>query len=197
MPRASADELLALPVGELLERLANDAPAPGAGAVSALAAAMAAGLVGMVASRSPDWHGAAGAQAQAARLRARLAPLAAENAAAYERALAALAAPREPGSPPVGEALRRASEPPLRIAASAADIALLAAHATEEGEPSLRPDAAAAAALGEAAARVASHLVEINLTTGVDDERLLAAQAYVRTASEAAARALQASLDAP
>jgi formiminotetrahydrofolate cyclodeaminase len=197
VPTAATTELLTLPVGELLEGLATDAPVPGAGAVGALSAAMAAGLVGMVASGSPGWQGAAGAQAQATKLRARLAPLAGENAEAYERALAALAAPVRPGSPPVGDALRRAAEPPLRIAAGAADVALLAAHAAEEGEPSLRPDAAAAAALADAAARIACHLVEINLTTSAEDERLLAAQGHARAAAEAAARALQLSREAP
>ncbi len=198
---ASPDDLLALPLADLLERLSSDAPAPGAGAVGALAAAMAAGLVGMVAGGSSQWPGAAGAEAQATRLRTRLAPLAAVNAEAYALALEALSAPDERPADVRGAAIRdalgRAAETPLLIAAAAADVALLGAHAAEYGDAALRPDAAAASVLAEAAARAACLLVEVNLTTSEGDERLLAAQAYVRTAADASSRALDSARSAP
>ena len=44
---SDADELLALPLGELLARLASDAPAPAGGALAAIAAAGAAAMVEM------------------------------------------------------------------------------------------------------------------------------------------------------
>ncbi len=47
---SDADELLALPLGELLARLASDAPAPAGGALAAIAAAGAAAMVEMGAS---------------------------------------------------------------------------------------------------------------------------------------------------
>jgi formiminotetrahydrofolate cyclodeaminase len=198
---AASDTLLDLPVAELLEQLASEAPAPGGGAVSALSAAMAAGLIAMVARASPDWPGANGSEAQALALRTRLAPLAAENAAAYEGAIAALALPESMAPDArglaIGTALGRAAETPLRIAAAAADVALLAAHAAEYGEAALRPDAAAAALLAEGAARAACHLVEINLTTTDTDQRVLSAQAFVRTAADGATRALESARAAP
>ena len=49
----------------------------------------------------------------------------------------------------------RAAEVPLRIAEAAADVSELAALAAAEGKPALRPDAAAAATLAEAAVRAA------------------------------------------
>ena len=198
---AAPDDLLDLPLSTLLEQLATDVPSPGGGAVTAVATAMSAGLVAMVARASSGWDEAAGTAAQAERLRTRVAPLAAANAAAYEEALVALALPEhvepEVRSRTIGEAVSRAAELPLAIGAAAADVALLAAHAAERGEPALRPDAAVAAVLAEAAARGACHLVEINLTTTADDERVVHGRASADTAGAAAARALASAREAP
>ncbi|MBD0348391.1 MAG: cyclodeaminase/cyclohydrolase family protein [Thermoleophilia bacterium] len=198
---AASDDLLALPLGGLLEQLATDAPAPGGGAVAALVTAMSAGLVAMVARASRGWDEAAGTAAQAERLRTRVAPLAAANAQAYEEALAALALPEEiepeVRGGAIGDALGRAADLPLRIAAAAADVALLAAHAAERGEPALRPDAAVAALLAEAAARSAAQLVEINLTTTEADDRVIRSRGFAETAAGAAARALTSAREAP
>ncbi len=195
------DELLELPVGDLLERLASDLPTPGGGAVAALAAAMAAGLVAMVARATVGWEDAAGVAAQAHILRARVAPLAAENAAAYEFALASFALPDELEAEvrgrAIGDAVARAAELPLRIAAAASDVALLAAYVAHRGEPALRADAAVAAVLAEAAARSAAHLVEVNLTTTEDDERVVRARGYAAAAGEAARGALVSAAGAP
>src|SRR5919108_1434865 len=90
---AAFEDLLELPVDELLERLASEAPTPGAGAVAALNAAMAAGLVGMVASASGAWAESRAATAQAQALRRRLRPLAAANAEAYQPSLESPALP--------------------------------------------------------------------------------------------------------
>ena len=200
-PVAAPDDLLDLPVGALLEQLATEAPSPGGGAVAAVTTAMSAGLVAMVARASPAWEEAAGTAAQAERLRKRAAPLAAANAAAYEEALAALALPdrveAEVRSWTIAEAVGRAAELPLTIAAVAADVALLAAHAAERGDAALRPDAAIAAVLAEAAARGAAQLVEINLTTTEDDERVVRSSAYAETAAVAAARALASAREGP
>ncbi|MBA3717782.1 MAG: cyclodeaminase/cyclohydrolase family protein, partial [Actinobacteria bacterium] len=80
------DDLLDLRVGELLDLLASDSPAPAGGSVAALTVAMSAGLVAMAARVSGD----AGGIAQAESIRARVAPLAAEDARAYRDALAAM-----------------------------------------------------------------------------------------------------------
>ena len=197
----AGDELLELPLVDLLERLASDAPTPGAGAVAALTAAMAAGLVGMVASASPDWSEGAAVTAQAQALRRRLGPLAAANAEAYELALASLALPDDLApdvrSFEIVKALGRAADEPLRIAEAASDVVLLAAEAAHRGESALRPDAAVAAVLAEGATRAAAHLVEINLTTTEDDERVVSALALVALASHTAARVLHSTQDEP
>lgn len=197
----AGDEFLELPVTALLERLASEAPTPGAGAVAALTAAMAAGLVSMVASASPAWSDGAAVAAQAQALRRRLAPLAAANAEAYRLALDSLA-PSDDLAPDVRsfeivKALGRAADEPLRIAHAASDVVLLAAEAAHRGESALRPDAAVAAVLADGATRAAAHLVEINLTTTEDDERVVGARALVALASHTAAGILHSTQDEP
>jgi len=177
--------------------VAEETPAPGGGSVAAVVTGLAAALVAMTARISREhWEGAAGAVAQAEALRARVAPLADEDAEAYESVLAAMRMPKEV-EPEVrdavlGSALSRAAEIPLRIAEAAADVAELGALVAAEGNPSLRGDAAAAAVLGEAAARIATNLVEINLATTQEDERLGRARQLVTAASAAAKRAVAA-----
>lgn len=182
-------------LGDLLEDIAARTPAPAGGSVAAIVVAMAAALATMAARFSSEhWEGAGGAVAQAEALRARVAPLAQEDARAYEKALEALRLPRE-GDPEarnaaLGEALALAAAVPLEIAAVASDVALLAADVAEHGNPNLRGDAAAAAALAEAGARAAANLVAINLGAVESDERVARARALAAAASEAAARAL-------
>jgi formiminotetrahydrofolate cyclodeaminase len=198
---AASDDLLGLPVEALLELLASEAPTPGAGAVAALTAAMAAGLVGMVASASPEWSENAAATAQAQALRRRLGPLAAANAEAYQAALVSLALSDEVApdvrSFSIQQALGRAAEQPLRIAGAAADVALLAAEVAERCEPALRPDVTVAAVLAGGSARAAAHLVEINLTTTDDDPRVIGARALAADASYTATRLLDSAAAEP
>ncbi len=54
---------------------------------------------------------------------------------------------------------------PLQIAETAADVALLASLAAQEGSETVRGDAWAAAALAEAATVSAAQLVHVNLAT--------------------------------
>lgn len=182
-------------LGDLLEDIAARTPAPAGGSVAAIVVAMAAALATMAARFSSEhWDGAGGAVAQAEALRARVAPLAQEDARAYEKALKALRMPKE-GDPEarnavLGDALALAAAVPLEIAAVASDVALLAADVAEHGNPNLRGDAAAAAALAGAGARVAANLVVINLGAVESDERVARARALAAAASEAAARAL-------
>lgn len=182
---------------EYLDAIAAETPAPGGGSVAAVVTEMAAALAAMVARFSrAQWDGATGAVAQAEALRKRLAPLAAEDADAYEAVLAALRMPKElepeVRNALIGETLSRAADVPLRIAEAAADVAELGAMIAEHGNPNLRGDAAAAALLSEAAARVAANLVEINLATTEDDERIGRARQRVVTAAAAAKRATAA-----
>jgi len=86
----------------------------------------------------------------------------------------------------LGRAFARAAEPPLLIAEVATDVANLAVVVVRSGEPSLRADAATAAALAAAAARAAAELVAVNLTASVGDERVLRAGRLADEAARAA-----------
>jgi len=182
-----------VPFEELLDTIAAETPAPGGGSVAAFVTEMAASLAAMAARFAHDWEGAAGAIAQAETLRHRAAPLAVEDAVAYENVLTALRMPTdlepEVRNTLIGETLSRAADVPLEIARTAADVAELAAEIAVSGNPNLRGDAAAAALLAAAAAHVAQNLVEINLATTEQDERIELARAVVRSAEQAAQRA--------
>lgn len=180
-----------------VDQVAAETPAPGGGSVAAVVTTLAAGLTAMVARFSREhWEGAGGAVAQAEALRGRAAPLAQEDAEAYEAVLTAMRMPKElepdVRNALIGDTLSRAADVPLRIAETAADVAELGATIAEEGNPNLRGDAAAAALLSEAAARVAANLVEINLSTTADDERIGHARELAAAATAAAKRATAA-----
>ena len=178
---------------ELLDTIAAETPAPGGGSVAAFVTEMAASLAAMAARFARDWDGAAGAVAQAETLRHRAAPLAGEDAVAYENVLTAMRMPTElepeVRNTLIGETLSRAADVPLEIAECAASVAELAAEIAVCGNPNLRGDAAAASILASSAARVAANLVEINLSTVEGDNRVERARAFVRSAAAAPARA--------
>jgi formiminotetrahydrofolate cyclodeaminase len=191
-----ADGYLEQRLDEFLAELASPELLPGGGFAAAIAVAMAAGLVAMVARLSREqWPEANGAAAQAETLRLRIIPLAERNAAAYAEAVAAL---REKGDKSerhdeaIAEALDHAAQLPLQIGEAAADVSALAATVAERGEASLRADAATAALLAQAGARAAATLVEVNLGTTSDDQRVARARALVAAASATSEQALAA-----
>jgi len=147
--------------------------ASGGGPLAALVTASAAELLAKVARASRDaWPDAAGAAAQAESLRDRARPLADLAARAYEEAINAGGGDYE-----VGRAYAEAAEPPLRIAAAAADVAALAA--------------VVAGLLAAGSARAAAELVAVNLTAASNDDRVhradRLAEEAARTAEEARA----------
>jgi methenyltetrahydrofolate cyclohydrolase len=190
------DELLDVPVRELLDRVTEESPAPGGGSIAALVVALAAGLVETVARASAGWGDARGLAAQAKALRERVEPLAQRNAEAYEEALVALRLPDglepEVRRETIERSLSEAAEVPLAIAVIAADVADVAATAADCADPSTCADASVAAVLAESAARGAAHLVAINLTTSAGDDRVLRARRAAEAAADAAKRALRA-----
>jgi methenyltetrahydrofolate cyclohydrolase len=181
---------------DFLEEIASSELLPGGGFVSAIAVAMAAGLVSMVARRSLEvWPEAKGAVAQAEALRARVTPLAEHNAAAYSEAVATLRGKAAAVAPDrrdeaIADALDRAAGVPLQIGEAASDVASLAALLVERGEGGLRADAATAALLAQAGARAAATLVEVNLGITSSDERVAQARAFAEAAAAACERAL-------
>ena len=150
---------------------------------------MAAGLVAKAARVSQDaWPEAAGAVAQAESLRARATPLAQQDADAYRAALEAM---RGSSDEELALSLDLAAEVPLEIAAVAADVAALGAVVANRGDESVHGEAAGAAALAEASARIAAHLVEVNLTAAPGDPRVERAKRLAAEASDSARHALR------
>ena len=171
-------------VAEFCETISAETSAPGGGSVAAVTGALAASLAAMAARFSREqWEDAAGAVAQAEALKARLLPLAEEDARVYESVLLALRMPREVEEEvrdaAIGDALSRAADVPMAIAEASLDVATLAAELAERGNPNLNGDAATAVFLAEAAVRASANLVEINLATREGDERLLRARELV------------------
>lgn len=201
----SADDVLATPVGDLLEDLSREEVATAGGSAAALSAAFAAALATMVGRASrPQWQDAGGAIARAEELRARLCDLAATDAQAYSRARTLLlrtgrdrerhgaaVAPTSGSEDPVlavDGALAAAAFAPLAVAEAAAEVAAMCAWAAVEGNADHRADAVVGTLLACAAAQSAAHLVGINLGAEPGGEMITRAEAAVRSAAEACAQ---------
>jgi formiminotetrahydrofolate cyclodeaminase len=169
--------LLDLTVRELLDAVAARTSAPGGGGAAALATALAAALTAMAArfSDSP-------VAAEADDLRARAAPLADADAAAYGAFLAATRLPKDDPSraDAVAAARKDAVGVPAEIGRLAASVAELAAGLVRDGNPNLRGDAVAAVHLAAAAADTAAELVAANRPPAEDLDRARAVAAAVR-----------------
>jgi formiminotetrahydrofolate cyclodeaminase len=186
---------LDLSVEELLVELASPSPSPGSGFAAAVAIAMGAATVTMAARLSHDWPEGRGAAAQAETLRKRVMELASRNAEAYAAALAALKGKEEryrTRDETLGDALARAADVPLEIGDAATAVAALAAEVAERGNPRLGADCAAAATLAVAGARTAATLVEVNLGTTGEDERLTRAREQIEDAERSLEQAVAA-----
>jgi formiminotetrahydrofolate cyclodeaminase len=178
----------ALDLEALLDAIGARSPAPGAGSTAALVGAMAAALCTKTARFTLD----EGAAAQAEHLRRRLEKLAREDAHVFVEALTHLDEPRDPDPDrrdwQLGRSLAAAADAPMKIAEVCCDVADLAATLAERGKAELQPDAAGAAVLAAAAARVCAHLVAVNLGATSTDERVRRVRSVAAAAAEAAAR---------
>jgi methenyltetrahydrofolate cyclohydrolase len=185
-----------LTVQELCETIAAQTSAPGGGSVAAIVTAFGASLTAMAARFATEqWEDAPGAVAQAEALRARVLPLAEEDARAYESFLLArrMSEDFDPQvrDAAIGEALSRAADVPLAIAEAALDVASLAAELVERGNPNIRGDAATAVLLSEAAVRATANLVEVNLATREGDARVEQARGLVEKSPRISQRVLE------
>jgi formiminotetrahydrofolate cyclodeaminase len=183
-------------LGDFLDAVAGASPAAAGGVGAIAAAAIAAGLVSMCARRSTETWGEASAIAgQAERLRGRAATLLTEAGPAYEGAVRSLDAADGSGDATpqsdwrLGEAVRGAARAPAQGAELGADVAELAAEAAAHCDPSCRPDALAACRLADAAARICTELVGINLVVGAEAQAPAEAVAAADRAAAALARA--------
>jgi len=189
---ADAVRLAELPLAEGLERFAARTPAPGGGSAAATGCALAAALLEM-ASRFAPGDAAIATVTRAAQLRGRALELAEEDQRAYGRVFeAAQTAAGPEREARVSAARADAAQPPLELAALAAELAGLAARAVAKGNPNLAGDAITATLLAEAACRAADALVRINLACAdADPSRERSAQ-HVAVAAGARERALTA-----
>ena len=163
---------------EFLDAVPARTPAPGGGAVAAVAASLAAGLTAMAARFAPDeWERRAEVVERAEELRARVEALAEADADAY----GAFMAERSP------EHVERIVAIPFEIAEVAAEVAELAALVAVEGNPNVSGDAAAGGDLAAAASSIGARLVTIN--AGQNDERAQQARESAARAARAAQRA--------
>ena len=120
----SSSSFLELALKQFLDAVPARTPAPGGGAVAAVAASLAAGLTAMAARFAPDgWERGSEIVRRAEELRARAEPLADADAAAYGAFMAA----RTP------ETVERIVAIPYEIAVIAAEVAELAALVATEG----------------------------------------------------------------
>jgi methenyltetrahydrofolate cyclohydrolase len=177
------------PLGELLAELAARSPAPGGGSASAWSGALAAALAEMVSRFADDPNAAARATA----LRGELLAAGERELTSYDPVLEAsrLSASDSSREQLLGEALSAASEAPLAIARSSAEVAELAGSIATRNKTALAGDAITAALLAEAASRAAARLVEINLAAREGDPRLAVVRELVERAGAARATALE------
>jgi len=185
-----SEPYLDLRLGELFDSV-TERGGHGAGAIAALSAASAAALVELAARASDleQWPEAAGAAAQAKRLRERLVPLAREDAEAYQAAVSRSCR----STTTTLRSVRRSPAPQTsrwRSHDHAENVSALAAEAAARANPDLRADAAAAAALALGAAWAAAKLVEVNLAMHSEDPRLARAQQIAAGATRTAREAL-------
>jgi methenyltetrahydrofolate cyclohydrolase len=184
-------QLSDLPLSQVLDRLAEKTPAPGAGSTAALVCALAAALLEMTAAFDSSPMGSACA-IRAAALRDRSLELAERELHSYEPVLTAL---RLPASDPergsrLSNALAAASTAPLAVASVGAQLAGIAAETVDGVSDQLVGEAVVASELAEGACRAAARLVEINLAGASGDPRLTEVAGLVRSAAESRAETL-------
>jgi methenyltetrahydrofolate cyclohydrolase len=172
-----SSSFLDLSLKDFLDGVPARTPAPGGGAVAAVALSLAAGLTAMAARfAADDWPPRAEVVGRAEELRARAEPLADADAEAYKAFM----------SERTDETVEGIVAIPCDLAGIGADVAELAARVAAEGNPNVSGDAAAGADLAAAAVSIAARLVAINARAG--DERVGKAAAEAARAARAAAQ---------
>jgi len=175
------------PVTTFLDELSSSAPAPGGGSVAALSGALGAALVSMVCSLTVGKKKYADVQEdiealleKSEALRKELTDLLEEDVKAYTAYSKAAKMPRQTEeekaerAEAMQEALKVATDVPLRIAEAAVKVMYLCRPAAEKGNVWAVSDAGVAVLMAEAALRSAALNVLINL--GSLKDKVFAAQ---------------------
>jgi formiminotetrahydrofolate cyclodeaminase len=164
------------PVTNFLDELASNAPAPGGGSVASLSGALGAALVSMVCNLTVGKKGYEDVQdhikdllSKSEALRQELTDLLEADVAAYTGYSVAAKMPRDTDEQKseralaMQEALKVATDVPLRIAEAAVRVMDLCMPAAEKGNKWAVSDAGVAVLMAEAALRSAALNVLINL----------------------------------
>ncbi len=178
--------LVAMEERSFLDRLAEGTPTPGGGSAAAQAGAMAAALVAMVGRLTVGKkkykdveHRALAIVQKAETLRGGLEAAVVEDAQAFDNVMKALSMPRDTSEETAAraEALElatvRASDVPLQVARSSAEVLGLAAEILAIGNRNALSDAGVAGRLAMAAVLSASLNVKAN-ASGLTDRKLAA-----------------------
>lgn len=177
------------------EVLASKEPTPGGGCASALAGALASGLVAMVArttagsKKFADRAGQMTAIAEEAdRLRGELLALVDEDARAFDQVMGAFRLPRETPeqqtarSHAIQYTYKAAVEPPMKVCTRSLRVLELALQVAEQGNPSAASDAGVGALLAATALEGGALNVQINLGSIKDDAFRVAQSEKVQAA---------------
>jgi formiminotetrahydrofolate cyclodeaminase len=191
-------ELPRQPLGEFLGELAARLPAPGAGAVAAVEAALAASLVAMVGRFTTDQEHAPAVReivAGADSRRTACLEAAAEDETAFTAVAEAMKLPRRTAEEQESrrcalvDAQLAAARPPGAILQSAAELVSLAERLLPIANRNLVSDVAAATAAARAAATTALLAVETNLLGLAAEQAAADLAAAGATAEDVARRA--------
>ena len=171
-----------LSLAKFSEVLASKEPTPGGGCASALAGALAAGLVAMVARTKSGSKKFADREEQmnaiaseADRLRSEFLTLVDEVARAFDQVMAAFRLPKETPeqqaarSQAIQQAYKAAVDPPMKVCTRSLRVLELALQVAEHGNPSAASDAGVGALLGATALEGGALNVQINLGSIKDD----------------------------
>lgn len=163
-------------VTQFLDELASNTPAPGGGSVAALSGALGAALVSMVCNLTLGKKKYAAVQSdikdllvQSEALRKELADLLEADVAAYTAVSQAMKLPRSTDeekaarAAEMDQALKHATEVPLRVATACVKVMDLCQPAAEKGNKNAVSDAGVAVLMAEAGLRSAALNVLINL----------------------------------
>ncbi len=174
------------PLEEFLAELASAQPVPGGGSVAALGGALAAALVAMVCRLTIGKKGYEAVSREMETILARadarqseLRDLMQTDIDAFARVMEAYKLPKETDAEKtlraraIQDALKRASDVPLRVAELCADVLAMTRVVVEKGNKNAASDAGVGSLMAEAGLRGAAFNVSINLRS-IKDEAYVA-----------------------